>query len=132
MSYRRVTASLALASYLLATVVVPVLHRLHHLAHGADHVHTALGTIYFGHPEEPDDDDDDDDHDHHDHDHPDQRDSHGDGALEHGQAHYLCAGPIVLPAPSTRVVRVVVERAYQPPRLRFRTTSDARGPPRSA
>ena len=130
MSPRRLTASLALASYLFATVVVPVLHRLHHLAHGADHVHTALGTVYFGHHDEPDDDDDDDhddhhhdDHDHHEHPH------HGDGALEHGQAHYLCAAPIILPPPSARVVRVTIERAYDAPALCFRTTSDVRGPP---
>ena len=43
---RRIPAALALVSYLLAIAVVPELHRLHHAAHGADHEHTAAGTIY--------------------------------------------------------------------------------------
>ena len=43
---RRVTAALAIVSYLLAVAVVPELHRLHHAAHGADHQHTASGTLY--------------------------------------------------------------------------------------
>ena len=43
---RRATAALAIVSYLLAVVVVPELHRLHHAAHGADHEHTASGTSY--------------------------------------------------------------------------------------
>ncbi|MEO6951771.1 MAG: hypothetical protein ABI321_08150 [Polyangia bacterium] len=43
---RRVTAALAIVSYLLAIVVVPELHRLHHARYGADHEHTASGTIY--------------------------------------------------------------------------------------
>ena len=43
---RRVTAALAIVSYLLAISVVPELHRQHHAAHGADHQHSASGTIY--------------------------------------------------------------------------------------
>jgi hypothetical protein len=47
---RRLAAGLALASYLLAALVVPVLHRRHHALHGDDHVHGADGTRYFTPP----------------------------------------------------------------------------------
>ena len=43
---RRLTAALAIVSYLLAVAVVPELHRLHHAARGADHEHAASGTVY--------------------------------------------------------------------------------------
>jgi hypothetical protein len=61
-SPRRAISAFALFSYLAAVLLFPVLHRLHHLAHGADHVHTAAGTIYLGAHHDDDDDDDDDDH----------------------------------------------------------------------
>ena len=43
---RRLAAALAIVSYVLAVAVVPELHRLHHAEHGADHEHTAYGTVY--------------------------------------------------------------------------------------
>jgi hypothetical protein len=179
---RRAISAFALVSYLAAVLLFPVLHRLHHLAHGADHVHTAAGTLYLG----VDHDEDHEDHDlahfhaqfdrdlvalglgdvatagtltidcaytdvtlatcdagatashprtfgddllarthHHHHEDAD----HGAGSLEHAQAHYACATPILLPAPSQRFVALVVEHAYDAPAQRFRSTADARGPP---
>src|SRR5262249_52510262 len=44
---RSFTASVVLASYAATVLLLPVLHRLHHQRHGNDHVHTAIGTIYF-------------------------------------------------------------------------------------
>jgi hypothetical protein len=43
----RAQVVVALLVYGFGVFVAPVLHRLHHLEHGADHEHTALGTIYF-------------------------------------------------------------------------------------
>lgn len=41
----RVTSGVALVAYLWAALAAPVLHRVHHLTHGADHVHTPAGTV---------------------------------------------------------------------------------------
>lgn len=172
--------------YLAAIVAFPVLHRLHHLAHGADHVHTAAGTIWL-HDEDHDHDDDHDVAHYHaeldatlahlglaevafagtltvdctysaytlatcdetatpdhartfgddllartHHQHHDEGAEHGAGSIEHAQAHYLCAAPIVLPPRVDRLVRLSFESHYEAPHLPFRTTSDARGPPARA
>ncbi len=44
----RLAAFAVLASYVATVIAVPVLHRLHHDRYGADHQHTAFGTIYGG------------------------------------------------------------------------------------
>jgi hypothetical protein len=44
---RRLRAALSLVAYLATALLYPELHRLHHARFGADHVHGALGTVFF-------------------------------------------------------------------------------------
>jgi len=46
MQRSRLIAVFALATHLVAALVVPVLHRAHHNVHGNDHVHGPTGTVY--------------------------------------------------------------------------------------
>jgi ABC-type Zn2+ transport system substrate-binding protein/surface adhesin len=125
---RRFTAGVAIVSYVLAVLVVPVLHRWHHLLHGSDHVHTAAGTVY-DHEDQDDDDDDDHDHRHDDHDHHHEDPGHGDGSLEHALLLYLNVTPIVLAPPAQRLVTVHVESTYVSPSLQKLRAWQSRGPP---
>lgn len=52
---QRCSALVALAAYAFAALVVPVLHARHHALHGAEHLHTATGTVYFAPTDEPHD-----------------------------------------------------------------------------